>query len=815
MRILELEIENVRGIRKKITLTPKGDNAVIYGPNGTGKSAVVDAVDFLFTGDISRLAGRGSKGMSLKEHGSHIDVKPKDSVVKAKIEIDGIDQPIILERKMSKPKELVFPEIDEKLFHDTLEIAQKGQHVLSRSEILKFIAAEAGKRADEIQAILNLDMVEDLRKTLVTIKREADRSLQTGKANYETSISSITTTIDLDTFSEEAILKRANDCRKTLKGTPVDSLNPEKLKDGLDPPSQETKERIRPDHLKRVLSAIDELLETKGAGTYTAENELRQTIRKLIEDKELKRALESKRLLDIGVSLIDESGSCPLCLTKWEPGKLEEFLKQRQSKAQTAEEAEKHIQELATRIDTEVSKLKGHTATAAGISKKLKQEVAAKDIEEWAKRLDEWSSNLKKAVDEYTTDDANDAIKHFMACDKWKEHSAGLKKIADGLDKVSPEQKAWDDLTALAPILKRYFDEKKEYENSQKFSSRATAASKIYTEAKDRVLENLYKDVNKDFVGYYKFLHGDDENKFFAELKPDGSQLDFKVDFYGRGTHHPRALHSEGHQDSMGLCLFLALNKRICEDKVKLVILDDVVMSIDAGHRRNVCRLLTEQFPDHQFIITTHNRTWARQLNTDGVVKKQNMVEFKGWTVESGPKISESTDAWDEIRKKLDNNEVASAAAQLREHGEFFYESVCSSLQADVCYKGDGRWELGDFLKGAKRALKQHLKAAKTSANSWDKKEDVAKLSETETQVNEIIGRTQSEQWGVNENVHYSKWADFQKEDFLPIVEAFHDLEGAYKCSKCGGLLALNMKGITPTNVKCPCGNVFWNLEKK
>ena len=37
MRILEIEMENVRGIRKKISLTPKGENLVIHGPNGTGR----------------------------------------------------------------------------------------------------------------------------------------------------------------------------------------------------------------------------------------------------------------------------------------------------------------------------------------------------------------------------------------------------------------------------------------------------------------------------------------------------------------------------------------------------------------------------------------------------------------------------------------------------------------------------------------------------------------------------------------------------------------------------------------------------------
>ena len=117
MKLLELNISNVRGIRERITLTPSGENLVIHGPNGTGKSAVVDAIDFLFTGDISRLSGTGTRGMSLKEHGAHVDAKSNKAEVQAKIAIDGVQKPIILERKMSRPKELTL-QAGKKKFQD-------------------------------------------------------------------------------------------------------------------------------------------------------------------------------------------------------------------------------------------------------------------------------------------------------------------------------------------------------------------------------------------------------------------------------------------------------------------------------------------------------------------------------------------------------------------------------------------------------------------------------------------------------------------------------------------------------------------------
>ena len=67
-------------------------------------------------------------------------------------------------------------------------------------------------------------------------------------------------------------------------------------------------------------------------------------------------------------------------------------------------------------------------------------------------------------------------------------------------------------------------------------------------------------------------------------------KLDFKVDFYGIGMFPPAAYHSEGHQDGMGVCLYLALMKQILAEDFRFAVLDDVVMSVDGNHRRQFCQ---------------------------------------------------------------------------------------------------------------------------------------------------------------------------------------------------------------------------------
>jgi energy-coupling factor transporter ATP-binding protein EcfA2 len=248
---------------------------------------------------------------------------------------------------------------------------------------------------------------------------------------------------------------------------------------------------------------------------------------------------------------------------------------------------------------------------------------------------------------------------------------------------------------------------------------------------------------------------------------------------------------------------------------VDLVILDDVVMSIDAGHRKNVCKLLKKYFGDIQFIITTHNRTWARQMRTDGLVIGKNMFEFMGWSVDTGPKYQDNISVWDDIKKHTADNQIATAAHLLREHLEFFFEGICDSLRALVPYRTDSRYELGFFMNGAKGSFGRLLKQAKASANSWGNQDVMDGLSEIETQFKEDVVRTQIDQWIINENVHFDKLSDSSKEDFLPIVEAFNDFEKHYICSNCGSMVMIQMRDTTETSVKCQCSKINWNLELK
>ncbi|HHX88114.1 MAG TPA: hypothetical protein GX693_08080 [Firmicutes bacterium] len=197
-------------------------------------------------------------------------------------------------------------------------------------------------------------------------------------------------------------------------------------------------------------------------------------------------------------------------------------------------------------------------------------------------------------------------------------------------------QAAWDTLTRLEENLKALAAAQDNLMYWESCYRKASILLEEYISARDDVLGKLYLDVEKRFANFYRQLHGSDEKTFAAEIKPSGAGVTLEVNFHGRGFHPPLALHSEGHQDSMGICLYFALAERLTGGLLDLIILDDVVLSIDEDHRLKLCRLFTGPLSNRQLFITTHNKNWARQLVSQNVVSPKYTLQLDTWNINTG-----------------------------------------------------------------------------------------------------------------------------------------------------------------------------------
>jgi len=822
MKLVELEIRNVRGI-PDLVLQPNGRNILIYGPNGSGKSAVVDSIDFLLTGRITRLTGEGTGEISLTKHGPHINHQPNEAIVRAKIKIPGLEDPVELERCMGQPSKLEYEDSIKSHIDSIIEVAQRGQYVLTRRDILKYITAPPSTRAKEIQTLLNIQNVENIRKKLVEISGKYERNLDEAIKALDTAKETINKTIENRPFSEEAVMKFINKNRSILKGEPISTLDWRNFKKGLMTPTERPKITLNVKEINNSIEYLQDIISNQDK-IINLDDKIRVLIKNVKKKPDLLHQLSRLRLTEMGIILIDETGDCPLCDTHWKVGELKKKLEERISEAKEIERIQNEINEIILKLEGIVDSTTDRINNVLDFLSKveIKDEIELYSL--WLKNLHEFKEILNNVYDRYLESPFDkEMVQRILAPNKIDKSFGKIRNLIKEKQKeflskfeITPKQESWDNLTRLEENLKVYEKTMENFSSIEKYTDRAIKLSESFQQAKDDVLSKLYEKISDRFVELYKKLHGNDENSFVASITSDGAGINLEVDFYGYGSHPPHALHSEGHQDSMGLCLYLALAERINKDLINLIILDDVVMSVDAGHRKSICSILTNCFPNHQFLITTHDKTWTNQLKYEGVVNSGEIIEFYNWNIITGPHhFNYQVEIWDPINNDLEDNDVDSAAARLRRGLEQFFGMVCNDLQAPVVFKLDGRYELGDFIRPAIGQHRKLLKKAKVSAQSWKSQEEFERLNELDSNRTQILERTQAERWTIDANVHYNNWINLKVDEFRPVVEAFHDLCLLFKCNLCGGILFVTKKGQIQDSVRCNCGNINWNLIKK
>ena len=360
------------------------------------------------------------------------------------------------------------------------------------------------------------------------------------------------------------------------------------------------------------------------------------------------------------------------------------------------------------------------------------------------------------------------------------------------------------------------------WQSAQREKKRAEAAVEAgratyntYCEVADVYLSSLYEAVEDEFGAYYREINTEDEGGFKAKLEPDEGGLDLEVAFCDKGMYPPGAYHSEGHQDGMGVCLYLALMKRLLGDRFRFAVLDDVVMSVDRGHRKEFCRLLKTRFPETQFIITTHDDVWVKQLQTEGLVESKGGVAFHSWSVQTGPIVEQAAGIWDDIESDVAKGDTDVAAGRLRRHMEYVAGELADQLGARPPFRGDFSYDLGDLLSAVIGRHGELLKLAAKATNTWNDEAGKAEVEALKTARAKALTAYGGEAWVVNRAVHFNEWENFTKAEFQGVVEPFKSLLAEMRCSSCDSWLYVTPRKGDPESLRCRSGSVTLNLRQK
>lgn len=816
--IRKVHIEEFRGIRE-LDLELGAKSFGICGPNGSGKSGIVDAIEFCLTGDVTRLSGQGSSNLSVKAHAPHVDhkKKPENSKVTITVDIPSLKKIVTISRSVKNANTIIVDPKDKEVINIIEDLQRHPEFALSRREIIKYIITPPGQRAKDVQTLLRLDHLEKIRKSLTTFanKRKSEAE-QAGRA-YASDEAEFRSGLGLEKLDREAVLAKVNDYRAILDLPPISELKPDtSFKEGVAVAPEKKKQPVVKatalNDITTLSSAInsgepDDLLKSKTSA--------RSLLEKLKEDKDALALAKRHGFIRTGLSLVTED-ACPLCDTEWKAEELREYL---QSKIQNAESFQKLIGELRASINTILQHLalrKRAVETVIGICRKLEPVVDHKELDGCVGSIGQMESALNEFLNDHSkVEPAIQALDVVW----WKPDDTKLKEIEScetsvkALPDASAADKARDVLTVAHDRYMRLLNASKAKKTREKENKIAQAILSEYNTSCTEVLEQIYDKVALDFSKYYRIINHEDEHGFESKLTSIPAKLNFDVDFYGRGLFPPGAYHSEGHQDGMGLCLYLALMKHTFGDKFTFAVFDDVLMSVDTGHRRDVCRLLKAEFPNTQFILTTHDRIWLQYMKTENLIASSQI--FAGWSVETGPRVWSDQDVWGEIQGELDKNNIEKASSVLRRYLEFISNLLANNFHAAVQFKSDGRYMLGDLMPPTLKAWVKNLEKGAKAAGSWGKSELQNELKTRITEVREAIAKSRAEEWAINPSVHYNEWENFDKAEFQSVVDSFRSLLSMLMCVGCKTFIYLSPPAGQPEILKCNCGDVSINLKDK
>jgi energy-coupling factor transporter ATP-binding protein EcfA2 len=714
-----IKFEHFRGLPAN-EFELKGKSLVLLGTNGKGKSALVDGIEFVFSGQIARFTGAGTGSIShddalknVKTGGDPrviISLSPSNGEISRKL---SSNRPGITDRPAVKDFFALHPKVD--------------SFVLRRAKILDFVCDQDADRYQKFVQLLGITKVDQLQRGFVEAERQANTAaerartaLQTKLAVFNDPVLGFVPTNLAQVFSKIAKTVEAFGLDKIEKWEDLESRIP--LLKAKRP--QANREKI--DAITRALVSIETPLAIVSDADVKAVNELRTQIAELAASSV---DAPRSRIIEEGRSYLAEHRDethCPLCESKFEQP-LDALLARLRERG-TA------LQELRNAKSNRAAALGRIRQYAVSVAELLKKDLAHSSLFE-AATLNELRNARAKALRLVRLlacagkdDFAKDVTVHNdlqTIAETRKAVVVALKKQKDDL--VPPDSTQLE--TAIA-LLERGVASYQDVANAEsavvrttEILRRTTIAKECFSSAREGAIQQIFTKISGKVLEYYKILHdfadGRETSECTAlELKPTSRAaaggLRLAIQFLGlANSKDPRAFLSEGHLDSLGLCLFLAA-VRIFNPPGTLLVLDDVLTSIDKEHRRRVGELLFTEFRDFQIILTTHDEHWNELLQSSaqamGLQKQWRYIQINGWAVDTGSVLSVSDSSWEFITANLTEANFRNLGGPFRVVLEDFLTRVAAKIELKVQFKLDGKYTAGDFVNaGIADALRKPL----------------------------------------------------------------------------------------------------------
>lgn len=656
-----LRIRQFRGSTRDFSLSFDSSKSLtlIYGENGTGKSTICDAFDFLANGKVGSLEGRGL--------GQIHPFWPSVGEPHASILVEmSIDNQTWQARSAGKNVTITPP-----------SVAPPKVEVLRRSSILRLVQDAPREKYDALKPFIDISLVEQAETALRNQIKESGSALNNA-AN------------------------RIAENRETLARLFKESGSTEKselawAKKMADSPQHDPTQEIAA--LRAAAKAIDACIS------------LKEQAKPAREQAEAAR----KHLAEMNANLASVEGA-----TQSDDAAFERILsaaREHFARHPVAEfcplcESTERIAGLAVHVEERLSKLKAVTAARAAVadaeSSCVSKDSVVQSLVDRAKSLAAATEEKVKQAPPYWKQKHSNALSSLQP--------VAVNGALDGLDALALRA-AGDSATNLCSELeakkaayatiKTIHQQYQSNLQSQQVVSvvlpKLQAALVICQQQRKAFLDAVLTAIATEVGRLYELIHpGEGLNKISLKLDPKkAGSLDLGAKFLLKEDQPPHAYFSESHLDSLGLCIFLAL-AGLRDSGRTVVVMDDVLGSIDEPHVDRLIEMLYDESQKFKHtVITTHYQPWREKFRWGWLKNGQcEMIELGLWDPATGIATAKLSQApLLELRQHLAASPPAIQPACAS--AGVLLEAICDYLtgryECDVPRK-KGKLTLGDML---------------------------------------------------------------------------------------------------------------------
>lgn len=640
-----MKIENIslcafRGYPEETSFEFGSSNALIHGGNGTGKSSLLEAIEYLLTGCIHRLHGRSTAGITKSKHYPTRGCDPDDTFVEAEFTTeDGTE--VVARREFTGGLK-TDPSPPPEGFSDLQQLAENRLHKLTRADLVNLIHATPSDRGDRINSLLGIEPINQRRKQLRRLERNRfGRRLKDARNQLEDRKKDLKRRLGVSELEESEILEAVNTTRGKLSGEPLSKLGdwgePD-FRDDLTGPEAQKLSVFHREDVSRHVGDLEEWLREDEPVLSRKLEETDRLVRAIAAD-ESSGDIDHLEILEQGSDFIDhQTTQCPLCGEEWNPEELHEHVKRRRKELDRVARRRDDLNTIQVEVDDQISEF---TNKANQLLSIIREEADGEVVSS----LDRYTEGLEQLADDVAIADGTDADPAFA--DRFESLLSGeVKEAVERLCDDIPEEpnqseleRAWQKLKGTERDLREISSFREDAALAEKCRDVCREMKESLITARDDAVDAVYRRIEDSFAELYGSINPDEED-IDIRLKQTDAGVRFRVGFLGDDVHPAQALHSEGHQDLMGLCLFMALSRETSTASQRYIMLDDVVMSVDREHLNEIASILKSTVgQEFQVIITSHDEEWEGILGRKGTVPVDNQFVLQNWNQDSGPDI--------------------------------------------------------------------------------------------------------------------------------------------------------------------------------